>query len=251
MTIDFWGLGLQAINVLILAWLLSRVFWRPVAEAIDRRRNSARATLDAANTTHAKADATLAEVNEARSGIEAERTAILAGAATQAQADAKALLADAQGQADLLLASAQTSIARDTETARKDNVAQASSLAVDIAARLLGRLNSPLVQTAFRALLIETITDMSPSERAALVASPAGIEIVTTDTLAAEDKQSIQTAIISALGGTPELTFVTDPDLIAGVELRSAHFILHNSWRAGLTTLLKEMAGLKEVRNVV
>jgi F-type H+-transporting ATPase subunit b len=36
-------------------------------------------------------------------------------------------------------------------------------------------------------------------------------------------------------------SFVTDPDLIAGLELRSAHFVLHNSWRADLETILKEV----------
>ena len=41
MTIDFWGLGLQAVNVLILVWLLSRVFWRPVAAAIAKRQETA------------------------------------------------------------------------------------------------------------------------------------------------------------------------------------------------------------------
>ena len=40
MTIDFWGLGLQAFNVVILVWLLSRVFWRPIADAIAKRNAS-------------------------------------------------------------------------------------------------------------------------------------------------------------------------------------------------------------------
>ncbi|MDU1693666.1 MAG: ATPase, partial [Bradyrhizobium sp.] len=31
MTIDWWTVGLQAVNVTILVWLLARFFWRPVA----------------------------------------------------------------------------------------------------------------------------------------------------------------------------------------------------------------------------
>jgi F-type H+-transporting ATPase subunit b len=31
-TIDWWTLGLQAVNVLILIWLLGYFFWRPVAK---------------------------------------------------------------------------------------------------------------------------------------------------------------------------------------------------------------------------
>jgi F-type H+-transporting ATPase subunit b len=37
------------------------------------------------------------------------------------------------------------------------------------------------------------------------------------------------------------LRFVTDPDLIAGLELRGAHFVLHNSWRADIEQILKEI----------
>jgi F-type H+-transporting ATPase subunit b len=80
MTLDWWGLGLQAINVLILVWLLSRVFWRPVAGAITRRQEAAQAMLDEGKTAQAKADAALAEVVETRAGIAAERDAILAEA---------------------------------------------------------------------------------------------------------------------------------------------------------------------------
>ena len=37
MTIDWWTLGIQTVNVVILVWLLGRFFWRPLA-AMNRRR---------------------------------------------------------------------------------------------------------------------------------------------------------------------------------------------------------------------
>jgi F-type H+-transporting ATPase subunit b len=241
MTINWWTLGLQAINVLILVWLLSRLFWRPVAAAIARRQESTQVMLGEAKAAQAKADAALAEVSETRAGLAAERTALLAKAQTKAEAAAKQTLADAQSKAETLLATAQTSIARDTAAARKDNAAQASALSVEIAARLLGQLNSPTVQAAMLELLVKAIAGMTASERAALVASAGQIEIVTATTPTVADKAEIKKAVIAALGGAPKLKFVTDPDLIAGLELRSAHFVLRNSWRADLDAILKEM----------
>ena len=38
MTIDWWTLGIQTVNVVILVWLLGRFFWRPVAAMIEQRR---------------------------------------------------------------------------------------------------------------------------------------------------------------------------------------------------------------------
>jgi F-type H+-transporting ATPase subunit b len=82
---------------------------------------------------------------------------------------------------------------------------------------------------------------MSASDRAALIASADGIEIVTATDPEDAERAKIEQAVKDALGGTPSVRLVTDPDLIAGLELRSAHFVLHNSWRADLETILKEV----------
>ncbi|MEY8099471.1 F0F1 ATP synthase subunit delta [Falsihalocynthiibacter sp. S25ZX9] len=238
MTIDFWGLGLQAVNVLILIWLLSRLFWRPVAGAIARRQDESQAIMDTAHATQDKADTALEEVTRARADIDAERDAVLAKASVEAETAAKAARSAARTKAEETLAAAQATIERNTEAARKANATQASDLSLDIAVKLLERLNSPTVQTAFLTLLIEAIEKISATDRAALVANPSGIEIITATDLGTE-REALETAICDSLGGTPSLHFVTDPDLIAGLELRSAHFVLHNSWQADLARIRK------------
>ena len=241
MTLDWWGLGLQAINVLILVWLLSRVFWRPIAGAITRRQDAAQAMLEEGKTAQAKADAALAEVAETRAGIAAEREAILAEAKATADTVAKAALKDAQTKADSLIAAARTAIDRDRNTARKENATRAAELSVEIAARLLGRFNTPAVQATFLAQLVEAIAGMSASDRTALIASADDIEIITATNPEDAERAKIEQAVKDALDGTPSVRLVTDPDLIAGLELRSGHFVLHNSWRADLENILKEV----------
>lgn len=238
MIIDFWGLGLQAINVLVLVWLLSRVFWRPVAAAIAKRQTAAKAVTDAAAAAQAEADAALAEVNKARDGIAAERTATLDAARAEAEEKAKAALAEARTTAETVLAVAKNAAAQDAETAQDDNAAQATDLALTIAAHLLARLESPKVQAAFLAQLVETISQMSESDRTALIDAPQGIELVSPGD-PGDDKTAIEKAVRKALGGVPALRFVTDPALIAGLELRSPHFVLHNSWQADLDVVRK------------
>ncbi|MXQ09014.1 ATPase [Alphaproteobacteria bacterium GH1-50] len=241
MTLDWWGLGLQAINVLILVWLLSRVFWRPIAGAITRRQDAAQAMLEEGKTAQAKADAALAEVAETRAGIAAEREAILADAKATADKVAKAALKDAQTKADAMIAAARTAIDRDRNTARKENATRAAELSVEIAARLLGRFNTPAVQATFLSQLVEAIAGMSASDRTALIASADDIEIITATNPEDEERAKIEQAVKDALDGTPSVRLVTDPDLIAGLELRSGHFVLHNSWRADLENILKEV----------
>lgn len=241
MTINWWTLGLQAVNVLILVWLLSWLFWRPVAAAIAKRQESTRAMLDDAKAAQTKVDTALAEITETRAGIAAERSALLAEAEDKAETAAKAILADAQGKAETLLAAAQTSIERDTAAARKDNAAQASALSVEIAAKLLAQFKRPPILGDWLERLVEAIAGMSPAERTALVASSAQIEVVTATAPGATDRAEIKKAVTAALGGAPKLKFITDPALLAGLELKSAHFVLHNSWQADLAAILKEM----------
>jgi F-type H+-transporting ATPase subunit b len=241
MTINWWTLGLQAVNVLILVWLLSRLFWRPVAAAIARRQASTQAMLDEAKAAQAKADTALSEISETRAGLAEERTALLAEAQTKAETAAKATLAEARTKAETMLAAAQTKIDRNTAAARKDNAVQAVALSAEIAAKLLKPLNRSTVQAAWLERLVKAIAEMPASERTALVDSATRIEIVTATAPATKDKAEIRKTVVAALGGTPKLEFVADPDLIAGLELRSAHFVLHNSWRADLDAILKEM----------
>lgn len=238
MTIDFWGLGLQAVNVLILVWLLSRVFWRPVAGAIAARQEATQAVIDGAAATQARAEAALAEVTQARDGIAAERAAILEQARAEAEAASKASADAARARVEAMKEAAKASIARDTEAARKADAARATELSLDIAAQLLGRLNGPAVQASFLSQLVEAIAAMPAAERAALAAEPGGVAIVTAADPGPE-AEAIRIAVRDALGGDPALRFITDPALIAGIELRSPHFALHNSWQADLAQVRK------------
>ncbi len=242
MTIDFWGLGLQAVNVLILVWLLSRVFWRPVAKAIATRQEAAETLLSDARAARAKADAALAEVTQTRAGLAAERQTLLAEAAATAETAAKAALAEARGKAEKLAEAARLANAREIDAARIENANKSAQLAVDIARKLLARLDAASVQAAFLGLLVKAIERLPANDRAALAGTTTGIDLVSARDLADADKTAITTTLQRAIGGEPKLAFVTDPDLIAGFEMRTAHFVLHDSWRSDLAEIL---GGLK------
>lgn len=241
MTINLWGLGLQAINVLILVWLLSRFLWRPVAAAIAQRQDAARAMLDDAAATRNQAAETGAELDKARAGIAVERETLLAGAAAQAETTRAAALADARQEAARLVQAARVTMDREMRALHKENAAKAAELAVEIAQKLLTRLDTAAVHNAFVALLSDSIDHMSEEDRAALAGDAHGINLISARELTESDKARITTALNDALGRPPALTFGTDPGLIAGFEIRTAHFSLHNSWRADLDRILSDV----------
>src|SRR5664279_5826326 len=95
MTIDWWTLGIQTVNVIILIWLLERFFWRPVAAIIEQRRASAQGILEEAEAKRSEEIAALAEIERTRAGFAREREAILAAAHETAEKARSARLDEA------------------------------------------------------------------------------------------------------------------------------------------------------------
>ena len=241
MTLDWWTLGLQAVNVLILVWLLSRLFWRPVAEAIARRQDVTADMLRNARAAQAKADQVLAEVTATRDDMSTERDTLLAEAAIKAEAATKMTMKEAAEKAEALLTTARLESEQLAKTSRAHAAADSAQLAVDIARKLLTRLDPGNMAAPFLDPLIRSIEAMPPEDRAALAATAGGIDVISAVDLDDATKARITKAVGTALDGKPHLQFRTDPDLIAGFDLRTAHFILRSSWAADLDAILKDL----------
>ena len=74
MTVDWWTLGIQAVNVIVLIWLLARFFWRPVAAMIEQRRVMAQQILTDAETKRSQATELLRRIERTRAGFDGEQS---------------------------------------------------------------------------------------------------------------------------------------------------------------------------------
>ncbi len=241
MTLDWWTLGLQAVNVIILIWLLQHFFWRPVAAIISKRKKESETLISNLNAKSTALEATRVEMEKTRSGFAAERQAILDAAKAEAEKSRQASLKAAQAEIEALKTEAQLEIAKSTANAKKTGEQQALGLAVKIAARLAGRLQSSEVQAAFLNWLLDEITAMTPDVKSAMSGKNAVLDIACPAKLSAAEQAAIKAKVTAALGGNPGINFVVEPDLIAGLELRGPHFTLKNSWQADLAAIAGEL----------
>lgn len=241
MTIDWWTLGLQTINVLVLIWLLGHFFWRPVAGMIEQRRVAAQKGLAEADAKRAEASTALADIERTRSGFAQERDAILKAAQQTAEQAHAALLQQAMKEVAALEAAAKAAIARDKDAIEKDWAERASHLAVDIARHLAGRLDGPAVQTAFLDWLVKEICNLPDTTRQAVAASGAAVEAISATLLEPAEQDRYGKAIADAFGASLPVTFQVDPELIVGLELHGPHLTIANSWRADLTQILADI----------
>jgi F-type H+-transporting ATPase subunit b len=238
MTIDWWTLGFQTANVVILVWLLQRFFWRPVAAMIEQRRSTTEKAIADTKVAGDKAAAALADVAATRAGFAKEHDAVLANAHAEAETARKATLDAAAKEAAAHTAAAEAAMSTQHDAAEAVWSDRASQLAVQIAGRLAGRLQGAAVDTAFLDWLLGSIRAMPASARQAV---SVGVEAVSAGPLDPAEQDRYRSLIAEAFGTTLQLTFKADPALIAGIELHGPHFALNNSWRADLADIRKDI----------
>ncbi len=241
MTIDWWTLGIQTINVIILMWLLGRFFWRPVAAMIEQRRVKAQQILTEAGAKRSQAATALAGIEQTRAGFAQEREAILAAAHQAAEQRRTKSLDEARKEAASLETAAKAAIEKEKDATEKAWAERASHLAVQIAERLVGRLDGPAVQAAFLDWLLKEIQALPDPVRQTMVANGAGLEAISATPIEPADQQRYRELIGKAFAAHPEIAFKVDSALIAGLELHGPHLVVSNSWRADLTKILAEL----------
>lgn len=241
MTIDWWTLAIQAVNVLLLVWLLGHFFWKPAAAMIERRRLAVQQQLDAAVAEQKRVAAERAEIERTRAGFAGERETILAQAQAEAESARRARLADAEHEAAAVAASAERALQSEREASERAWRDRAAQLALDIAGRLCAPLGGPVVQALFLQLLLDKIGALPEADRRSLAAAPVPLQVQSALALGPADEARVRDALAAVAGVAPPLLFDIEPELIAGVELRSAHLLISNSWRADAQRLRQEL----------
>jgi len=132
MQIDWSTLGLQAVNAVVLIWLLAHFLFRPVVDAIAARQKAAGQLL-----ADAKAGKAAAENERNKAAAEAARLAehrseALKAAEAEAAAAKATLLVTAQADADKLRATAKAQIEAERRTEALAAEDRAGKLAIDI-----------------------------------------------------------------------------------------------------------------------
>jgi F-type H+-transporting ATPase subunit b len=244
MHIDWWTLALQTVNVLVLIWILSRFFFRPVADLVAKRKAAADERLAEADAARQEAADARAEAARLRASIDAERDRLVAEARQSAEAVKADLLAQSARDLQQRRQEAESEIQQQRHEAQQALIAHASTLSVDIARRLLARLPGNVAFSAFLAGLGAELKRQASDQGSDLLAgvdSDHPLEVVTATALTDTEADQLRQAIYQALGAAPVLRLSVDPNLIAGFELRGRTRVVRNNWQADLTQILREL----------
>src|SRR5471032_2407792 len=115
MLIDWFTVGAQALNFLILVWLMNRYLYKPILNAIDAREKRIATELADAAAKKAEAQKDRDEFQHRNEEFDQQRAALLAKATDEAKAERQRLLEEARKSADALSARRQETLRNDAK----------------------------------------------------------------------------------------------------------------------------------------
>ncbi|MBF0206382.1 MAG: F0F1 ATP synthase subunit B [Oligoflexia bacterium] len=209
MLIDWFTVIAQALNFLILVWLMKRFLYQPILHAIDEREKKIATALANADQKKAEAQKESDEFKHKNEEFDRQREVLLSKATEEVQAQRKRLLDEAQSAATALTLKRQETLKKDEANLHQSIVRRTQQEVFAIARKALTDLAESSLEERMVNVLIRRLHDT----RLALTAGPMIIR--TCFDLPAAQKNAIK----DILGTEIEAHFETAPDLISGIEL--------------------------------
>ncbi|MEP6960430.1 MAG: F0F1 ATP synthase subunit B [Acidobacteriota bacterium] len=225
MLIDWFTVGAQALNFLILVWLMKRFLYKPILHAIDERENRIATELADADKKKAEAQKEHDEFQHRNTEFDQQRAAMLGKARSEAQAERQRLLDEAR-KAAVDLSSKHLAALKDEEHSLHQAVTRRTQQEVfAITRKALADLATTSLEERMGEVFTRRLREMNGKAKGDLGealktdAEPAIVR--STFDMPADQRAAIQNAINETFSAEIRIRFETAPDQICGVELTS------------------------------
>lgn len=254
MLIDWFTVGAQVFNFLVLIWLMKRYLYQPVLNAIDAREARIAAELadaDSQNVQAKKERETFAHKNEA---FEQQRNELLAQARNDANAKGQQLLDAARQAADALSAKRHKALNDAQHRLQQAFTQRTSEEVFAIARKALTELADTTLEASMGAAFSRRLRQLSGKDKelldAALKTSPAPTTIRSAFDLPQEQRAAIGQAVNETFSADIQLDFVVSPKVISGIELTAGGQKIAWSIADYLSSMEQRMAELTALPQV-
>jgi len=223
MLIDWFTVCAQALNFLILAWLMKRFLYKPVLDAIGAREKLIAAELADAAAKKAEAQKDRDEFQHKNEDFDQQRSALWSKATDEAKAEHERLLDEARKAADALSAKRQETLKNDAHNldqaiarrTRQEVFAITRKALADLATASLEERMGEVFTRRLRELNGEAKTCLAEALRTS--SDPALVR--STFEVPAEQRAAIQNSLNETFSAEVRVRFETAPDLVGGIEL--------------------------------
>ena len=223
MLIDWFTVGAQALNFLILVWLMKRFLYKPILHAIDEREKRVATELANADKKKAEAQKESDEFKHKNEEFDQQRAALLRKATEEAKAERQRLLDEARKAADALSAKRQETLRNEEHNLHRAISRRTQHEVFAIARKALTDLATTSLEERMGEVFTRRLREMdghAKSDLAKVLKTASDPALVRSAfDLPAEQRAAIQNALNEAFSAEIHIRFETAPDLISGIEL--------------------------------
>ena len=226
MLIDWFTVGAQTLNFIILVWLMKRFLYQPILNAIDAREEKIADELAHADKVSLEANQAKASFDKKNLEFEQHKEQLMLDVTEQANSERQRLLEETRKTLSNLQIKQQNALQNQMHTLH-DSIRQAAQKELfNMAKNALSDLAEVDINAQIVAVFVKQLREMPLDQKRALqtALSTTKINVVSSHVLSPDQQSTITDTLEELLGKDIQLLFTPSPDLIGGIKLSANGF---------------------------
>lgn len=223
MLIDWFTVGAQTINFVILVWLLKRFLFGPITQTIERRQSNINMALSEASATKLEAEKRYLELEEQRAELEQMRDRLINEATAAAQSERERLLAEAADSAEVLRKNRLDTLRDQEEKLHQALRERAQQEAVSIAQDILLKLSEVDLDIQTVNVFLKRLDSLDNTSLQTLLQaledSDNAVEVRSSHHLPEKARKRLEGGVEEKLSRTLQWSYRIESSLLTGLEL--------------------------------
>jgi F-type H+-transporting ATPase subunit b len=253
MLIDWFTVGAQIVNFLILVWLLKHFLYKPILDAIDAREKRIAAELADADTKKTDAEKERTDFEDKNKALDQQRSALLGKAADEAKAERGRLIDQAKKDADSLRATQADALRGDQIRLGSEITILAEKEVFAIARKALADLATVSLEERVGEVFTRRLRELDPKAKellgTAIKNSSQPALVRSAFDLPSDQKAAIQNALNETFSVVVRIEFEESQDAICGIELTANGQKIAWSISSYLAGLSKKVSDLVDAQS--
>ncbi len=221
MLIDWFTVVAQAINFLILVWLLKRFLYQPILNALDAREQRIAAELADADAKKAEAQTEREEFKRKNDEFDGQRTELFNQVTIDAATERQRLFDAARKDADSLRTKQQDTLRSEYQNLNEEIARRTRAEVFAIARQALTDLAGSSLEERMVEVFVQRLHELDVEEKKkwALESSSATVLVRSAFDLSTAQRTTIEGAVKAMLTAETQVKFEMVADLVSGIEL--------------------------------
>ncbi len=253
MIIDWFTVIAQALNFLVLVWLMKRFLYKPILDAIDAREKRIALALADADAKKAEALQEKKIFQHKNEEFDRQRATLLSKATDEAKKESQRLLTDARQAADAFRAKREEALQREQQSLNDEITRRTREEVFAIARKTLRDLADASLEERISEVFRHRLQELNIEQKENLIkafkTTSDPIVVRSAFQLPSEQQKELQQALDETFLAGINVCFETAPEVISGIELTAnGHKIAWSiaeylgSLERSVTKLLQEQA---------